>query len=260
MVNKEYIFNAKRATQDCIDWIKRYFVDTGNNETVAIIGISGGKDSAVAAALCAKALGPEQVVGIKMPQGKQIDIEYADALIKYLHIKSYEVDIGEICNNFYDNITTVMKSCDFAKNRAQITSNLPARVRMTILYAFAAALHGRVVNTCNYSEDYVGYSTKFGDSAGDFAPLANFTTDEVVAIGKELDLPFNILSKPPEDGLSGLTDEENLGFTYQELNKYLRRDIVPSVKTLYNIETRHKRNLHKIRRMPVFPLSATYFE
>lgn len=247
---KEYEFDACTVTQECIDWIKDYFVQNGTGDTTAIIGISGGKDSAVAAALCAKALGTHRVIGVKMPQGNQKDIEYANKLIDFLVIPSMEINIGSTCNELLSAISQC-KNLDPICN-IQITTNLPARIRMTTLYAVAAEYHGRVVNTCNYSEDYVGYSTKFGDGAGDFAPLAKLTSEEVIKVGEVLGLPKELLERPPADGLSGLTDEDNFGFTYAQLNDYLRRDIRPDINTLHNIESRHKRNLHKVRSMPIF--------
>ena len=248
---KEYKFDAVKTTQECIDWIKRYFVDNGDIKTTAVIGISGGKDSAVAAALCAKALGKDKVIGVKMPQGVQEDIEYANKLIDFLGIDSMEINIGETCKSLYASLYGCGRFTPL-DHMPQITTNLPARIRMTTLYAAAAQFHGRVVNTCNLSEDYVGYSTKFGDAAGDFSPLANLTSEEVISIGHVLGLPDELLNKPPADGLSGLTDEDNLGFTYKELNDYLRQDIIPSHEVLHEIETRHKRNVHKLKGMPKF--------
>lgn len=255
---KKYEFDANTVTQECIDWIKNYFVRNGTNETLAVVGISGGKDSAVAAALCVKALGEDRVLGVKIPQGKQEDIEYANMLIQYLKISSMEINIRDTCIQCYDALYNA--GIDAPEISRPISTNLPARIRMTMLYAVAAEYHGRVVNTCNYSEDYVGYSTKFGDGAGDFAPLAKLTSEEVIEVGKVLGLPEILLEKPPADGLSGLTDEENLGFSYAQLNDYLRRGIVPDINTLQNIESRHTRNVHKLTPMPVFiPGQHFYF-
>lgn len=229
------------------NWIKEYFVENGP-DCKAVIGISGGKDSTIAATLLCEALGPERVIAVKMPQGFQHDIEVANKVIKYLDIKEvYEINIGSTCDALYSNLP------DNIRDNQAVKSNTPARVRMSILYAIAAARHGRVVNTCNKSEDYVGYSTKFGDSAGDFSIFANYTVREVKEIGKYLDIPSEFIDKVPEDGLSGLTDEDNLGFTYEQLDRYLNDGIYPDYNTYKNIEERHKRNLHKIRRMPTCP-------
>lgn len=248
-------FDAEKVTQNCIDWIKKYFVRNGNGEGVAVIGISGGKDSSVAAALCVKALGKDSVIGVKIPQGEQKDIAYANSLIKWLDIFSMEINIENTCNTLYSAIDTPIP----CRENKQVITNLPARIRMTILYAIAAMYHGRVVNTCNLSENYIGYSTKFGDSAGDFSPLGFLTSDEVIEVGKILNLPEKLLVKPPEDGLSGLTDEDNFGFTYAQLNSYIRGKSIPDFNTLNKIEGLHKKSFHKLNKMPIFNPGYDYF-
>lgn len=230
-----------------IDWIKEYFIKNGP-ECKAVIGISGGKDSTVAAALLCKALGPNRVIAVQMPQGFQYDIDVSNEVIDYLEItEHYNINIGSSCQEIFLSLPNDIRI------QPQVTSNVPARVRMNILYAIAASRHGRVVNTCNRSEDYVGYSTKFGDAAGDFSILSNYTATEVKEIGIELGLPKNFIEKPPEDGLSGLTDEENLGFSYDILDNFLLNGITPPYEIYKNIEQRHKRNLHKISPMPTCP-------
>lgn len=230
-----------------IDWIKEYFIKN-RPECKAVIGISGGKDSTVAAALLCKALGPNRVIAVQMPQGFQYDIDVSNEVIDYLEItEHYNINIGSACQEIFLSLPNDIRI------QPQVTSNVPARVRMNILYAIAASRHGRVVNTCNRSEDYVGYSTKFGDAAGDFSILSNYTATEVKEIGIELGLPKNFIEKPPEDGLSGLTDEENLGFSYDVLDNFLLNGITPPYEIYKNIEQRHKRNLHKISPMPTCP-------
>lgn len=230
-----------------IDWIKEYFIKNGP-ECKAVIGISGGKDSTVAAALLCKALGPNRVIAVQMPQGFQYDIDVSNEVIDYLEItEHYNINIGSAYQEIFLSLPNDIRI------QPQVTSNVPARVRMNILYAIAASRHGRVVNTCNRSEDYVGYSTKFGDAAGDFSILSNYTATEVKEIGIELGLPKNFIEKPPEDGLSGLTDEENLGFSYDVLDNFLLNGITPPYEIYKNIEQRHKRNLHKISPMPTCP-------
>ena len=230
-----------------IDWIKEYFIKNGP-ECKAVIGISGGKDSTVAAALLCKALGPNRVIAVQMPQGFQYDIDVSNEVIDYLEItEHYNINIGSACQEIFLSLPNDIRI------QPQVTSNVPARVRMNILYAIAASRHGRVVNTCNRSEDYVGYSTKFGDAAGDFSILSNYTATEVKEIGIALGLPKNFIEKPPEDGLSGLTDEENLGFSYDVLDNFLLNGITPPYEIYKNIEQRHKRNLHKISPMPTCP-------
>lgn len=234
------------------NWIKDYFVNNGP-DCKAIIGISGGKDSTVTAALLVKALGKNRVIGVKMPQGNQHDIDVANKVIDYLGIRSYEINISDVCESLYHAIDEGYDFDSTVKNNPQVTSNSPARVRMTVLYAIAALEHGRVANTCNRSEDFIGYSTKFGDAAGDFSVLSEYTVSEVRQIGKALGIPNEFIFKAPEDGLSGKTDEDNLGFTYGELDHFLLRGHYPSYDVYKNIEERHKRNLHKINPMPSCP-------
>lgn len=239
-------FDAKKEIENIVEWIQKYFEENGP-KAKAIIGISGGKDSSIAAALLVKALGPDRVLGVKMPQGIQKDINDANEIISYLGIPSMEINIGGVCDSFYDALTDSLIDLN-----GQITSNLPARMRMSTLYAVAAAVGGRVVNTCNRSEDYVGYSTKFGDAAGDFGFLTGFTVREVLLIGDALWLPDYLVHKIPADGLSLKTDEDNLGFTYEELDNYLLEGKIPAPKVFENIEVRHARNLHKLMPMPVY--------
>lgn len=252
-------FHPDIAALECINWIKKYFLENGP-DSKAIIGISGGKDSSVAAALCAKAIGKENVIGVMMPQDIQKDIAYARKLISELEIPSIEINIGNICTAFYTSLIYSNEIFEEDGLKTSVTTNLPARVRMTILYAIAAQYGGRVVNTCNLSEDYVGYSTKFGDSAGDFSPLANLTSSEVCQIGEALGLSDTLMNKKPEDGLSGLTDEENLGFSYEVLNSYIRKNIYPVYQTYRNIEERHRNNLHKISPIPIYIPSRKVFK
>lgn len=234
------------------NWIKDYFVNNGP-DCKAIVGISGGKDSTVTAALLVKALGKGRVIGVKMPQGNQHDINVANEVIDYLGIRSYEINIGDVCESLYHAIDEGYDFDSTVKNNPQVTSNSPARVRMTVLYAIAALEHGRVANTCNKSEDFIGYSTKFGDAAGDFSVLSEYTVSEVRQIGEALGIPDEFIFKAPEDGLSGKTDEDNLGFTYDELDNFLLRGDYPSYDVYKNIEERHKRNLHKVKPMPSCP-------
>lgn len=218
------------------NWIKDYFVNNGP-DCKAIVGISGGKDSTVTAALLVKALGKNRVIGVKMPQGNQHDIDVANKVIDYLGIDSYEVNIDEVCKSLYNAI-------DIGYNFEGSVESIPQ---------IAAREHGRVANTCNKSEDFIGYSTKFGDAAGDFSMLSEYTVSEVRQIGKALGIPDEFIFKAPEDGLSGKTDEDNLGFTYDELDNFLLRGDYPSYDVYKNIEERHKRNLHKVKPMPSCP-------
>lgn len=244
---KEPVITVEEEIEHIVDWIKHYFVKNGP-DSKAIIGISGGKDSTIAAALCVEALGKDRVVGVLIPQGIQADIEDARKVCKELGILSVEINIGEVCDVFYKHIED--DSFGEILKTPQITTNTPARIRMTTLYAVAAAIGGRVCNTCNRSENYVGYSTKYGDHAGDFSPLGHYTVRELLTIGDALDLPYDLVHKTPADGMCGSSDEDNLGFTYAELDTYLLEDIAPKYESLKLIEQAHARNTHKMINIP----------
>ncbi len=238
-----YKFDAKKATEATIKWIQDWFEINGKGCN-AVIGISGGKDSSVVAALCVKALGKDRVIGVMMPQGEQFDIDYSIELCELLGIKTHTVNVGEA-------IKALTASLDFEPS-VQTATNIPPRVRMTVLYAVSQSFNGRVANTCNLSEDWVGYSTRYGDSAGDFGAISNFTVAEVKAIGRELGLPDKFVDKPPLDGLCGKTDEDNLGFKYETLDKYIREGIEPDPETKARIDRLHNINLFKLRYMDTF--------
>ena len=223
-----------------VDEIKQYFVDNGNKNTKAVIGISGGKDSTIAAALLVRALGADRVIGAMMPEGEQKDIADSREVCQLLGIHAEEINIGPAVDALYGCIG--YGDCEIPAVR----TNTPARIRMATLYAIAAIYGGRVINTGNASEFYVGYTTKYGDLAGDFAILKDYYVRDVLAIGDALDeLPPHLVHKAPGDGMSGKTDEDNMGFTYEALDAYLIDSIVPEYDVLRNIEERHKRNRHK---------------
>lgn len=242
------MFDAEKIKNDLIRWIRDYFSVNGD-DCCAVIGISGGKDSSVAAALCAKALGPEKVYGVLMPRGEQWDIGISKDLVDYLGIKRSVINIKNSADAVFDSI----RNAGLEINEIAAI-NTPARIRMTVLYAVSAIVGGRVVNTCNLSEDWVGYSTKFGDSAGDFSPLSRLTVTEVKAIGRALELPTKFIEKIPEDGLSGLTDEAKLGFSYDILDRYIRDGICEDSKIREKIDKLHRINGHKILPMPCFEM------
>lgn len=242
-----YKFDVKETTAKCVQWIRNWFEENGQGCN-AVVGISGGKDSSVVAALCVEALGKDRVIGVLMPCGVQADINMARKLVDFLGIKSYEVNVEDAVNGVLNNIKDVELT-------TQARTNLPPRIRMTTLYAVSQSVNGRVANTCNLSEDWVGYSTRYGDSVGDFSPLSRLTVTEVKAIGKELGLPLDLVEKVPIDGLCGKTDEENLGFTYAMLDTYIREGICEDAAIKERIDTLHKRNLFKLELMPCFELT-----
>ncbi len=238
-------FDAQKVKDQCVSWIRAFFEENGA-ECNAVVGISGGKDSSVAAALCVEALGRERVIGVLMPQGEQQDIDMAYKLVNHLGIKHYEVNIKEAVDGLKANMPADLPLT------AQTLQNIPPRVRMTTLYAVSQSVNGRVVNTCNLSEDWVGYSTRYGDSVGDFSPMSNLTVTEVKAIGHLLGLPCELVEKTPIDGLCGKSDEENLGFTYAELDVYIRTGVIADEQKKAMIDKRHKANLFKLQLMPCF--------
>ena len=235
-------------TNECINWIKNYFKD--NPDGKAIIGISGGKDSTIAAALCVEALGADRVIGVMMPNGVQSDINDSVDVIKLLNIEPIEINIGRAYKALSDSISIEYGVYSLP---SIITTNTPARLRMSVLYMVAGMYpSSRVVNTCNRSEDYVGYSTKYGDAAGDFSPLGNLTVREVLEIGDELGLPAHLVHKAPSDGMCGKTDEDNLGFTYEQLDDYILGTGAVDEEAVEKIERLHKATRHKYSPMPMF--------
>ncbi len=239
------MFNAQKVKEDCIAWIKQFFEENGK-DCNAVVGISGGKDSSIAAALCVEALGKDRVIGVLMPCGEQHDIDAAYMLVNHLDIKHYVVNIKEAV---YGLKSALPKDLEIS---TQTVTNIPPRVRMTTLYAVSQSVNGRVVNTCNLSEDWVGYSTRYGDAAGDFSPLCNLTVAEVKEIGHLLGLPSELVEKTPIDGLCGKTDEDNLGFTYVELDRYIRTGEIDDLDKKAIIDRKHKANLFKLQLMPSF--------
>lgn len=240
-----YTFDAKKVKDDCIEWIKKFFEENGKGCN-AVIGISGGKDSSVAAALCVQALGKDRVFGVLMPKGNQHDIDMAYMLVNHLGIKHFEINIE---NSYNELIKSMPQNLEISE---QSKINLAPRLRMATLYYVSQSVNGRVVNTCNLSEDWVGYSTRYGDAAGDFSPMSNLTVTEVKKIGYELNLPKELIEKTPIDGLCGKTDEENLGFTYAELDVYIREGKIDDLAKKEIIDKKHKANLFKLQLMPTF--------
>ena len=238
-----YSFDAEKVKNECVQWIRDFFENNGPGCN-AVVGISGGKDSSIVAALCVEALGKDRVIGVLMPNGEQADIDMAKLLVEHLGIEHYTVNIK-------DAVEGVVKNIPFALSK-QSRENLLPRIRMSTLYAVSQSHNGRVANTCNLSEDWVGYSTRYGDSVGDFSPCSNLTVQEVKAIGTLLGLPAVLVDKVPIDGLCGKSDEENLGFTYAELDRYIREGIIEDIEKKENIDKRHKANLFKLQLMPSF--------
>lgn len=240
-------FDAKKVLNELTVWIRDWFEENGRGCN-AIVGISGGKDSSVAAALCVRALGVDRVIGVLMPNGEQSDIAMSRLLVKHLGIRHFVVNIHD---GYQGLLGEVRRQLGDVSRDTEI--NLAPRLRMATLYAVAQSNNGRVANTCNLSEDWVGYSTRYGDSAGDFSPLSMLCVREVKALGRELGLPECLVEKVPIDGLCGQTDEEKLGFTYAALDAYIRDGVEPDAATKARIDRLYKLNRFKVRFMDVFP-------
>lgn len=237
------MFDAEKVKNECVAWIRDFFEKNGK-DCNAVVGISGGKDSSIVAALCAEALGKDRVIGVLMPCGVQRDIDMAQLLVDHLGIRHYVINIKDTVDAIYKNIPFELSE--------QSRNNIPPRVRMTTLYAVSQSHNGRVANTCNLSEDWVGYSTRYGDSVGDFSPCSHLTVDEMKQIGRLLGLPAVLVDKVPIDGLCGKTDEDNLGFTYAELDRYIRTGEIEDKNKKEIIDRKHKANLFKLQLMPSF--------
>ena len=238
-----YTFDAEKTKDKCVKWIKDFFEENGKGCN-AVVGISGGKDSSIVAALCAEALGKDRVIGVLMPNGEQADIDKALLLVNHLGIKHFIVNIKDAVDGVIDSIPFELSD--------QSRINLPPRIRMSTLYAVSQSNNGRVANTCNLSEDWVGYSTRYGDSVGDFSPCSHLTVQEMKAIGRLIGLPDVLVDKTPSDGLCGKTDEDNLGFTYAELDRYIREGVIEDEEKKAKIDRLHKLNLFKLKLMPSF--------
>ncbi len=238
-----YKFDAEKVKNECVQWIRDFFEENGKGCN-AVLGISGGKDSSIVAALCVEALGKDRVIGVLMPNGEQADIDMAKLLVSHLGIRHYIINIK-------DAVDGLINSIPFELSTQSIT-NLPPRIRMSTVYAVSQTHNGRVANTCNLSEDWVGYSTRYGDSVGDFSPCSNITVQEMKQIGRLLGLPSVLVDKVPSDGLCGKTDEDNLGFTYAELDRYIREGVIDNPESKAKIDRLHKLNLFKLQLMPAF--------
>ena len=239
-------FCAKKIKKSLIQWTRDWF-DKNGKGCNAVIGISGGKDSSVCAALCVQALGKDRVIGVLMPNGTQSDIADSRQLVEYLGIRSVTVNIA----GAVDAIHTQLRTARIAATD-QTEINLPPRVRMSVLYAVSQSMNGRVINTCNLSEDWVGYSTRYGDSAGDVSLLGKLTVQEVKALGREMGLPENLVEKTPSDGLCGSSDEQKLGFSYAVLDRYIREGYCEDPVIREKIDELHRANQFKLDLIPVF--------
>lgn len=246
---KDFIMDNIILKDRCVEWIRNWFAANGPSCS-AVLGMSGGKDSTVAAALCTEALGPERVIGVAMPEDGQ-GLNDADEICRYLGIRYLCLPIGGICREA-NALGALLPDGGFSRQTEQ---NIPPRVRMTMLYAVAQSSNGMVANTCNLSEDYIGYATLFGDAAGSFAPLGKLVVREIRAIGDALGLPARWVHKTPDDGLpNSCPDEEKFGFSYDTLDRYIRDGVCEDEAVRAKIDSMHRRNLFKteILHIPAF--------
>lgn len=250
-----YKFNVEKVTEGAINWIREWFEENGK-ECNCFVAISGGKDSTICAALCVEALGADRVIGVMMPCGVQKDISDSIRVCEYLGIKNYTINIEGAVN-------ATLKQMEDAgiEISNQTLVNLPPRIRMSTLYAISQSHNGRVSNNCNLSEDICGFSTRFGDSVGDFSPLSYLTTVEIIQIGDYLGLPYDLVHKVPMDGLNVnendeyITDEDILGVKYSDIHTYARDPF-----TLYEenptvfeaIRQKEEKNAFKLKPMPAY--------
>lgn len=243
--------DLETITDKLIDWIKSSLEKSGGDSVV--LGISGGKDSSVVAALSARAIGKENVYGVLLPNGNQKDISFAYELCEELEIQHVNVPVDGISSEFFNSLND-LSSNNFIETISDKTQlNLLPRIRMTMLYAISQSIrNSRVMNTGNLSEGWIGYTTLYGDNTGAFAPLADFTSEEVIEIGRYLGLKDKFVDKIPEDGLTGNTDEEVIGFSYSVLNKYIREGIIEDEKIKKKIDKMHRESRFKFDTMPVY--------
>ena len=259
--------DAMKLKDQCVEWIRNWFDENGSG-CKAVIGISGGKDSTIVAALCVEALGRDRVFGVLMPNGKQPDIDDAASVVHHLGIDFAQIDIADACNAIANQIckpyTAYRANKDYSYTTQTICMtdqamiNLPPRIRMATLYAISQSICGRVANTCNLSEDWIGYSTRYGDGAGDFSPLGGLTCSEVVQIGLALGLPEEMVKKVPSDGLCGKTDEDSFGFSYAVLDHYIRTGECKDIAIKAKIDYLHKKNEFKLKPIPVFRIPIEF--
>ena len=246
-----YEFDARKTKDEIIQWIRDWFKENGP-DCNAVVAISGGKDSSVTATLCVEALGSSRVFGVLLPNGVQHDMDMSLMLVEHLGIPHAIINIEEP----FTSIMAALSENLPVPTSAQTRINLPPRLRMAITYAVSQSMNGRVANTSNLSEDWVGYATRYGDMAGDFSPLSKLTVQEVKAIGHELRIPKELVEKIPIDGLTDLTDEDNLGFTYAVLAKYIRTGVCEDPEAKRLIDTKRRTSKFKLEPLPCFPFDG----
>lgn len=247
-------FDAEKETEKVIQFIRNYYKE--NKAGGAILGISGGKDSGVVAGLFTRALGRENVIGVTLPcHSKKEDKSHAKLVSDYYGFPLYNFDLTDTFNTFKTELGEIGTFTEEETKNSDI--NLKPRLRIATVYYLAAlfsAVKGTpylVAGTSNKCELYVGYFTKGGDSVHDISVLADFTVEEVLAIGDYIEVPKEVLYKAPSDGLSGQTDEDKLGITYKEIASYMENKKSVKEETAHKIERLHQANAHKFN-LPIY--------
>ena len=239
------MFDANKVKDQLVQGIRDWF-DKNGKGCKAVIGLSGGKDSTIVAALCAEALGKENVITVGIPDKGQ-NLNGADEIAKYLGIQCRSININKIS----EQIKFDLYYNGSVRLSEQAEQNIPPRVRMIVLYAISQSFNGRVIGTCNASENYIGYFTKYGDGASDFEPVAELTVHELYQIGDALGIPKKWVYKVPDDGLphSCPDDEkfEKMGFNYEKLDKYIREGTSGDEVADNAITRMHEMNLFKLK-------------
>ena len=240
-----YNFDAKQTAEKLVKWLKDYF-DNNGQPINAVVGCSGGNDSTVVLAALTKAIGPDRIYAILMPNGEQADIDDSYKICEYLGLKPHVCNIQDAYNGVVGSV-----SGEFEPT-GQMKINLAPVLRMTTLKAISQCVNGRFTCNGNASEAYIGWFTIDGDDRGSVKPLINMTVTEVIQVGEALGLPDWMIHKTPTDGLCGQTDEDKFGFTYEVLDKYIRTGEIDDLEIKAKIDDMHKKNAFKLKPMPSF--------
>ena len=245
MEENMYNFDAKQTAEKLVKWLKDYF-DNNGQPINAVVGCSGGKDSTVVLAALTKAIGPDRIYAILMPNGEQADIDDSYKICEYLGLKPHVCNIQDAYNGVVGSVAGEFEPTN------QMKINLAPVLRMTTLKAISQCVNGRFTCNGNASEAYIGWFTIDGDDRGSVKPLFNMTVTEVIQVGEALGLPDWMIHKTPTDGLCGQTDEDKFGFTYEVLDKYIRTGEIDDLEIKAKIDDMHKRNAFKLKPMPSF--------
>lgn len=240
-----YNFDAKQTAEKLVKWLRDYF-DNNGQPINAVVGCSGGKDSTVVLAALTKAIGPDRIYAVLMPNGEQADIDDSYKVCEFLGLKPHVCNIQDAYNGVVGSV-----SGEFEPTR-QMRINLAPVLRMATLKAISQCVNGRFTCNGNASEAYIGWFTIDGDDRGSVKPLINMTVTEVIQVGEALGLPDWMIHKTPTDGLCGQTDEDKFGFTYEVLDKYIRTGEIDDLEVKAKIDDMHKRNAFKLKPMPSF--------